>query len=123
MVTGGSFDDNLSSTEVLVEGGSEWIFSDPLPSPRNNIHGASLNNRIVVAGDVHIAQHIKCCVERWTIFLFYSGGYYPGMAGFEDILEFDGQTEQWRQIGTLKKGRYLHSTSVIDYNMIKEYCN
>ena len=59
LVTGGSFDDNLSSTEVLVEGGSEWIFSDPLPSPRSDLNGASLNNRIVVAGDVHIAQNIK----------------------------------------------------------------
>ena len=55
--------------------------------------------------------------------MFYSGGFDVSTQGFEDILEFDGQTEQWQQIGTLKKRRYFHSTSVIDYNLIKEYCN
>ena len=62
LVTGGSVHDDYSSTEtteVLVEGGSEWIFADPLPSPRSNLHGASLNNRIVVAGDVHIVAYIE----------------------------------------------------------------
>ena len=50
MVTGGINYDALDSTEVLVEGAAQWLFSAPLPSPRTELQGATLGNKIIVTG-------------------------------------------------------------------------
>ena len=50
MVTGGMNYDTLDSTEVLVEGAAQWLFSAPLPSPRTELQGATLGNKIMVTG-------------------------------------------------------------------------
>ena len=49
-MTGGINYDALDSTEVLAEGASHWLFSAPLPSPRTELQGATLGNKIIVAG-------------------------------------------------------------------------
>ena len=40
----------LSSTEILVHGSSSWTNSAPLPTPRQALVGATLNNKIVMTG-------------------------------------------------------------------------
>ena len=44
--------DALDSTEVLVEGAAQWQFSAPLPSPRTELQGATLGNKIIVTGQL-----------------------------------------------------------------------
>ena len=51
---GGDFDwDNLlDSTELLVHGANSWTSSGSLPTPRYQIAGATLNNKIIITGYV-----------------------------------------------------------------------
>ena len=39
------------STELLTEGDKAWVYSAPLPSPRDYLSGASINNKIIVSGE------------------------------------------------------------------------
>ena len=51
LVTGGQDSDGtLSTTELLVHGDPSWIPSGLLPSPRAELSGATLNNKILVTG-------------------------------------------------------------------------
>ena len=54
-VTWGRYDTICSkwtdSTELLTEGDKAWVYSAPLPSPRDYLSGASINNKIIVSGE------------------------------------------------------------------------
>ena len=39
----------------------------------------------------------------------------------EDILEYR-DNDGWRKVGTMKKGRQFHATSLIAYDQIKDTC-
>ena len=41
----------LSSTELLVETASAWVFTGELPSPRYGLRGANIDNRVLVTGN------------------------------------------------------------------------
>ena len=52
LVSGGYDASNrLSSTELLVETASAWIFTGELPSPRVALRGANIDNRILMTGN------------------------------------------------------------------------
>ena len=52
LVTGGhTGGGHLSSTELLVETASAWVFTGELPSPREGLRGANIDNKILVTGD------------------------------------------------------------------------
>ena len=38
------------STELLTEGEAAWVFTAPLPSARQTIRGASIDNKIIITG-------------------------------------------------------------------------
>ena len=44
---------DLSSTELLVETGSAsaWTLTGELPSPRNGLRGANIDNKVVMTGN------------------------------------------------------------------------
>ena len=42
----------LASTELLTEGDKRWVSSTPLPSGRLGLTGATLDNKIIIAGRV-----------------------------------------------------------------------
>ena len=53
LVTGGdtgTWYAQLSSTELLVETASAWVYSGELPSPRWGLRGANIENRILMTG-------------------------------------------------------------------------
>ena len=56
-----------------------------------------------------------------TITMFCAGGWDVNF--LDSILQFDGKTEQWNQIGHLRMKRYAHATSVININKIAAYLN
>ena len=41
----------LSSTELLVESSSAWVYTGELPSPRTGLRGANIDNRILMLGN------------------------------------------------------------------------
>ena len=56
LVTGGVLESFLSSdsTELLVQGATSWISSGPLPSPRQILRAATMDNKILVTGTYSI---------------------------------------------------------------------
>ena len=52
LVTGG-YDGSalLSSTELLVETAPAWVFTGELPSPREGLSGANIDNKILMTGN------------------------------------------------------------------------
>ena len=50
LVTGGYNSGRLSSTELLLPYANSWSYSAALPSPRNELRSATLNNKVVVIG-------------------------------------------------------------------------
>ena len=55
LVTGGYYEDNdyndLSSTELLVENSAKWIYSGVLPTPRDRLRGANIDQRVIMTGN------------------------------------------------------------------------
>ena len=54
LVTGGYNDDNdgfLSSTELLVETSAAWILTGELPTPRDGLRGANIDQRVLMTGN------------------------------------------------------------------------
>ena len=51
LVTGGQYGDSLSSTELLVETATTWVYTGELPSPRYGLHGANIDNRVLMTGN------------------------------------------------------------------------
>ena len=41
----------LSSTELLLENASAWVFTGELPSPREGLFGANIDNRVLMTGN------------------------------------------------------------------------
>ena len=51
-VDGGWFDSNhLSSTELLVETSAAWILTGKLPTPRQGLRGANIDQRVLMTGN------------------------------------------------------------------------
>ena len=52
LVSGGwNGSDDLSSTELLVETSSAWIYTGELPSPRSGLRGANIDNKVLMTGN------------------------------------------------------------------------
>ena len=58
---------------------------------------------------------VMFCVGGWD----YRGWDYVG--SLDSILQFDGETEQWEDIGKLRTKRFSHAASVININKIAAY--
>ena len=39
-----------------------------------------------------------------------------------DILEYDPETEEWTQIGSMREARYSHAVSVVDFRDYADFC-
>ena len=65
-MTGGrvSRDNTLDSTELLLPSDTSWTYSAALPSPRAGLRGATLDNKVVIAGtnsDTLVTAHDLRC--------------------------------------------------------------
>ena len=61
LVTGGSSGGtadppNLASTETLIDGASAWITVGSLPAAMGALRGVSLNNKILMTGNMTITS-------------------------------------------------------------------
>jgi len=96
LVSGGySGHARLSSTELLLETASTWVLTGELPSPRYGLRGANIDNKILMTG----------------------GGYYDrSYTFFDEILEFDLLTGQWKLVDRMIRARGDHAVSVIKFD-------
>ena len=52
---------------------------------------------------------------------FNSGG--SGASSTRDgILEYDPETKEWTQIGTMREGRHGHAVSVVNFEDYADWC-
>ena len=51
----------------------------------------------------------------------YLGGYDG--SSYDDILEFDPLTGQWKEVDRMLQARSSHAVSTVNYNMVAQYCN
>ena len=55
----------------------------------------------------------------------YLGGYRSdgSYIYYDDILEFDPLTGQWKEVAKMMKARSNHAVSVIEYSEVAQFCN
>jgi len=80
-----------SSTELLVGTASAWVFAGELPSPRSDLRGANIDNKILMTGG------------------------YDGSSVYDEILQFDPLSGQWKLVDRMIQARADHAVAVINY--------
>ena len=116
-MTGGQQNPGLNrliSTEKFVEGSSKWreVKGGELPSARLGLKGISLNNNILMFGGLFQLK-----------FLFkylYKGG--NDGRDLDEILQFDIETEQWRNVSSLSVASQYHAVSGVYSKDVENYC-
>ena len=116
----------LDSTELLLPSATSWTFSGALPSPRWDLRGATLDNKVVITGtnmDTLVTAHDLRCYQYNSCdnIKHNAGGYYPNT--YDDILEFNAADGTWIKVGSMVISRKEHAVSVINYLEIADYCN
>ena len=130
LVTGGYNGNTLDSTELLLPSATSWSYSGALPSPRQYLRGATLDNKVVITG----TNSDTLIIMRHNLFykhcnsLHIAGGYYYDYytytpTHYDDVLEYDEEMQEWKKIGSMSIKRVNHAITVVNYDSIKEYCN
>ena len=119
LVTGGAeFNDrwtDLDSTEILELETRAWRLTAPLPSARNALRAAVVNNNIFVFGENILCyiniEHliVSCNVYNDDIF---TGGWWS--SDLKDILQYNPASHTWEEVGQMKKARSGHAVAVLD---------
>ena len=118
LVTGGyNYNDGyLASTEVMEAGGT-WRLTASLPSARNGLRAAVVNNNIFVFGENILCyiniEHliVSCNVYNDDIF---TGGWMGSSSYLKDILQYNTASHTWEEVGQMKEARYRHAVAVLD---------
>jgi len=101
LVTGGRPADGetgISSTEILMENSAAWILSGNLPSPRNALRGANIDNKVIMTGG-------------------------DGVDISDDILQFQPDTGEWIMMDKMMEKRSVHALSVISAEDVQQFCD
>ena len=111
MVTGGSDGSNRLDSTELLRPGSSWkeISSARLPRPMLGVRVTNVDNRVFLFGEW---RHMLILLLHLPYTDTVTGGY-DGVSN-EDILEYN-DNDGWRELGTMKNGRYYHGISLADY--------
>ena len=106
------------TTELLSAGASAWVYTAPLPSARSYLSGASINNRVIISG-----EWLYVATVSWEVIItiIIAGGWDGNY--LDSILQFDGETQQWKEIGQLRLKRGYHAASIVNINKIAAYLN
>jgi len=99
LVTGGyNYNDGrlvgLDSTEVLEDMAGTWRLTAPLPSARNELRAASVEN-----------------------YIFVFGGQDAEDNDLSDILRYN-KNHTWEEVGQMKEARSGHAVAVLDVSNI-----
>ena len=113
LVTGGyNYNDGyLASTEVMEAGGT-WRLTASLPSARNGLRAAVVNNNIFVFG-----ENILCYINIEHIIVscnVYNDDIFTGGSSLKDILQYNTASHTWEEVGQMKEARGYHAVAVLD---------
>jgi len=100
LVAGGiwSYNNYVSSTEVLIEGGLAWNFQQSLPTERWSLRGISLPDTVIMTGGAEVGSHL------------------------DDILKFEPRSSTWTKVGSLNNARYYHGASLVKLADVFPFC-
>ena len=81
----------LSSTEILMEGDSQWqvLSAAQLPLKIDGIRGVSINNNIYVTG-MNFNENIK-----YINYILYDAGGSNGIESHDLVYKFDKENQSW----------------------------
>ena len=150
LVTGGRVSPGiyLDSTELLYPSATSWSYSGALPSTRGWLRGATLDNKVVVAGtnidtliiysvilhrqiillfkiclSISYRLILLCCYKYYIIHNTGGYEYFGRQTYFDDVLVYDEEEQVWIKVGVMSQKKREHAVSVINFNSIKDYCN
>ena len=119
-MTGGDDGSNkLDTTEIYQD--NVWrTVSGKLPVPMWGMNVRTISNRLILTGKL---------LHRLILFIIYFlkflGGEFMESSSYKyrtNIMEFNKQTEKWKDIGTMKNGISYHAVSVVDYHQYAKWC-
>jgi len=103
LVTGGLQGEYLSSTEIYVD--SEWKYVASLPTPRQFLALATINNTVFAFGGE-----------------YYEGRYPNGTQFYyDDIFRYDSAGDVWEDAGKMNVPRSQHAVATLED--ISLFCN
>ena len=100
---------DLSSTEVLRAGATEWTTGGALPSARYGLKGVTILNQFYVTGECWAVMMYLVSVVPLIIF---PGGY--GSDYFSDVLRYNPESEEWTHTASLATPRSYHGVSTVN---------
>ena len=56
-------------------------------------------------------------------FFFFTGGSDDDYNVKNYILEYDPETKEWTQIGTMREARCVHAVSVVEFTDYADFCH
>ena len=116
LVTGGYNDNDriLASTEVMEAGGT-WRLTASLPSSRDGLRAAVVNNNIFVFGENILCyiniEHIIVSCNVYDNDVFKGG--WTGSFHLKDILQFNTASHTWEEVGQMNGARRSHAVMVL----------
>ena len=54
--------------------------------------------------------------------VYVTGGGYDDVTYLSDILTWDPELSSWSKVGDMTVARYYHTVTVVDYDVISQYC-
>ena len=111
----------LDSTEILEASWSQgtWRLTAPLPSAREGLRAAVLDNNIFIFGEnifcyINI-QYLICHCIYLVMFIVTIYHYHIFTGGYlvKDIMQFNTVSHTWEEVGKMKEARHRHAVAVV----------
>ena len=117
LVTGGynNNDGRLDSTEVMEGNARTWRLTAPLPSAREYLRAAVLDNKIFLFGENILCYiNIEHLIVSYNVYNdhIFAGGYVGSY--LSDILQYNTTSHTWEEVGQMKEARYKHAVALLD---------
>ena len=123
LVAGGwvSYDNYLSSTEILVTLAGVWRTVGSLPTAVRGLRGATLDNTVYMLGE--------WCTDIYSVMVCWhsnashvSGGEDDDYTVYDTILSYNPDTEQWSPAGSMRERRRYHAVMKVNTEEYAPYC-
>jgi len=107
--------------KVLLVVGGWWDGSDPLASSESVTYSASDMADWTLHTDSLVPARggLRAARIGETVYLSSGGG---GNTYLSDILIWDPEHTSWSKVGDMAVARYFHAVTVVDYDVISQYC-
>ena len=110
----------VTSTELYVDGSTAWITlpsSVNHPNPAWGVGSVSFDNKIFLISKAYFHM-IRI---QNSIFIPMLKGGFNGVEDIQDVIQFDTDLGQWKEVGKLSIGRRKVSASIVSDD-VTQFC-